>query len=452
MAARPRRPRSGPRPDPARRVPPVRRGGRAALVAPARRARGPHPDLRRLPLAPVRRLPLRRGDRRRRRPRRARPLPRRARCCGPARKTTTACPAVADEPATLYEHCARRARARPAARRPRPAADGHRRLERRHEPGRRRGRGGERLGRLVPARRPRRVRPRGRRRGATPIARPGAAARRGRSPPASRPTPGTATGIAAPTSTTARPLGSAGNDECRIDSIAQSWAVISGAGRPRPRRPRHGGRSTSSSSARDDGLILLFDPPFDAGDARTRLHQGVSPRHPRERRPVHPRGRLGRPGRPPGSAGAAAPSSCSVCSTRSATPTTPKASRATGSSPTSSRPTSTAARRTSAGAAGPGTPARPPGSTASASKRSSGSSGSGRPRWPSTRASRGDWPGFEMTYRHRSATYRITVENPDGVERGVRLGHCRRLAAGRAVSPSPTTAAFMRCRAVMGPP
>ena len=30
-----------------------------------------------------------------------------------------------------------------------------------------------------------------------------------------------------------------------------------------------------------------------------------------------------------------------------------------------------------------------------------------------------DWPGFEITYRHRSATYRIRVENPHGVERGV---------------------------------
>ena len=28
------------------------------------------------------------------------------------------------------------------------------------------------------------------------------------------------------------PLGSANNDECRIDSIAQSWSVLSGAGEP----------------------------------------------------------------------------------------------------------------------------------------------------------------------------------------------------------------------------
>ena len=39
-------------------------------------------------------------------------------------------------------------------------------------------------------------------------------------------------------------LGSAANEECRIDSIAQSWAVISGAAKPRARGPRHGGRRT----------------------------------------------------------------------------------------------------------------------------------------------------------------------------------------------------------------
>ena len=31
-----------------------------------------------------------------------------------------------------------------------------------------------------------------------------------------------------------------------------------------------------------------------------------------------------------------------------------------------------------------------------------------------------DWPGFEIIYRHRSATYRVRVENPHSVERGVR--------------------------------
>jgi cellobiose phosphorylase len=58
------------------------------------------------------------------------------------------------------------------------------------------------------------------------------------------------------------PLGSASNAECRIDSIAQSWSVLSGAGDP--------GRSRMAMDAvdqrlvrRDHALIQLLDPPFD---------------------------------------------------------------------------------------------------------------------------------------------------------------------------------------------
>ena len=58
------------------------------------------------------------------------------------------------------------------------------------------------------------------------------------------------------------PLGSVTSDECRIDSIAQSWAVISGAG-----EPGHVARAMSAVNAqlvsRSDGLIKLFTPPFD---------------------------------------------------------------------------------------------------------------------------------------------------------------------------------------------
>ena len=60
------------------------------------------------------------------------------------------------------------------------------------------------------------------------------------------------------------PLGSARNDECQIDSIAQSWAVISGAGDPE--RARRALEAVDERLVRrEDGLILLFDPPFDAG-------------------------------------------------------------------------------------------------------------------------------------------------------------------------------------------
>ena len=58
------------------------------------------------------------------------------------------------------------------------------------------------------------------------------------------------------------PLGSAQNDECRIDSIAQTWALIS--------RVAESYRTSRAMSAvneylirRGDGLIILFTPPFD---------------------------------------------------------------------------------------------------------------------------------------------------------------------------------------------
>ncbi len=58
------------------------------------------------------------------------------------------------------------------------------------------------------------------------------------------------------------PLGSAANDECRIDSIAQSWSVISGAGEPA--RQAQAMRSLEEHLVRDDArLITLLTPPFD---------------------------------------------------------------------------------------------------------------------------------------------------------------------------------------------
>jgi cyclic beta-1,2-glucan synthetase len=58
------------------------------------------------------------------------------------------------------------------------------------------------------------------------------------------------------------PLGSATNTECRIDSIAQSWGVISGAA-----EPARGSRAMAAVEKhlirRAEGLALLFNPPFD---------------------------------------------------------------------------------------------------------------------------------------------------------------------------------------------
>ena len=58
------------------------------------------------------------------------------------------------------------------------------------------------------------------------------------------------------------PLGSVASDECRIDSIAQSWAVISGAGE-RERAVRAMAAVNAQLVGRADGLVQLFTPPFD---------------------------------------------------------------------------------------------------------------------------------------------------------------------------------------------
>jgi cyclic beta-1,2-glucan synthetase len=59
------------------------------------------------------------------------------------------------------------------------------------------------------------------------------------------------------------PLGSAQNDECRIDSVAQSWAVLSGAA-----PPAHAERAMDSVRtflvARGARALLLLHPPFDS--------------------------------------------------------------------------------------------------------------------------------------------------------------------------------------------
>ncbi len=59
-------------------------------------------------------------------------------------------------------------------------------------------------------------------------------------------------------------LGSSESEACRIDSIAQSWAVLSGAADPQ--RARTAMDSLQAELVRrDDGLALLFTPPFDRG-------------------------------------------------------------------------------------------------------------------------------------------------------------------------------------------
>ena len=72
------------------------------------------------------------------------------------------------------------------------------------------------------------------------------------------------------------PLGSASNAECRIDSIAQSWAVLSGAA-----NPLHAERAMAAVEEylvrRGDGLVLLFTPPFDHSDVDPGYIKGYVP-------------------------------------------------------------------------------------------------------------------------------------------------------------------------------
>ena len=58
------------------------------------------------------------------------------------------------------------------------------------------------------------------------------------------------------------PLGASANIECQIDSIPQSWSVLSGSGKPE--RSRQAMAAVNDRLVRRDAsLIQLFDPPFD---------------------------------------------------------------------------------------------------------------------------------------------------------------------------------------------
>jgi cyclic beta-1,2-glucan synthetase len=72
------------------------------------------------------------------------------------------------------------------------------------------------------------------------------------------------------------PLGSAQNDECKIDSIAQTWAVISGAAQPE--RARQAMAAVDEFLVkRAERLILLFTPPFDHGNIHPGYIKGYVP-------------------------------------------------------------------------------------------------------------------------------------------------------------------------------
>ena len=72
------------------------------------------------------------------------------------------------------------------------------------------------------------------------------------------------------------PLGSAKNDECQIDAIPQAWAVISRVANPA--RAQLAMDAVLERLARvDDGLIQLFAPPFDKGAQQPGYIKGYVP-------------------------------------------------------------------------------------------------------------------------------------------------------------------------------
>ncbi|MGB1950684.1 MAG: GH36-type glycosyl hydrolase domain-containing protein [Marinobacter sp.] len=72
------------------------------------------------------------------------------------------------------------------------------------------------------------------------------------------------------------PLGSSINEECRIDSISQSWAVISGSGDAL--RAREAMRAVDKHLVRrDKQIIQLLDPPFGTSDLEPGYIKGYIP-------------------------------------------------------------------------------------------------------------------------------------------------------------------------------
>ena len=72
------------------------------------------------------------------------------------------------------------------------------------------------------------------------------------------------------------PLGSKDNAECQIDAIAQSWSVISGAGDPA--RAARAMQAVNERLVREaDGIVLLLTPPFDTMEPSPGYIRGYLP-------------------------------------------------------------------------------------------------------------------------------------------------------------------------------
>ena len=72
------------------------------------------------------------------------------------------------------------------------------------------------------------------------------------------------------------PLGSQTNEECKIDSIAQSWSVLSNAG-DKDRISKAMQSADKHLVGKEDGIIQLFNPPFNKSDLNPGYIKGYVP-------------------------------------------------------------------------------------------------------------------------------------------------------------------------------
>ena len=159
------------------------------------------------------------------------------------------------------------------------------------------------------------------------------------------------------------PLGSARNGECQIDSIAQSWSVLSGVGDAGALARGDGRRRSRISCGATTRSIQLLAPPFDTSAQHPGYIQGYVPGV-RENGGQYTHGAIWTV-MAFAALGDARARVGAVRHDQSGQPRAHGRRRrdVSRSSRTSSPPTSTRCRRTPAAAAGPGTPARPAGCT-----------------------------------------------------------------------------------------
>jgi cellobiose phosphorylase len=169
------------------------------------------------------------------------------------------------------------------------------------------------------------------------------------------------------------PLGSSASEECRIDSIAQSWSVISGAGAPD--RQATAMRALEEHLVDEDArLIRLLTPPFDKSPHDPGYIKGYLPGVRENGAQYTHAAAWAVLATARGGNGCRAFELFQMLNPLLRTRTPPR-SPPTRSSRTSSRPMSTRHPHTSAGAAGPGTRAPRGGCIVWVSRPSSASTG-----------------------------------------------------------------------------